>query len=186
MSRYLAWLERWTTPRTFAVLLIALLVLLVGEKTLDFPLSVPFMRRATGYPYLDMCGFCSPSQVARELDAFGDAGRRLQLLLVPTVDVAIPAASWLCGSVGLTLLLRGREGRAARWLRLLPLAALALDLTENAGIVALVEAYPARLDALATVTGIVTGLKFIAYLSVVVALVALGIARLQVDRLRRA
>jgi hypothetical protein len=54
---------------------------------------------------------------------------------------------------------------------------MALDLAENAGIVTLVTAYPARLDGIATLTGTLTGLKFCAYAATVVAILAAGLVR---------
>jgi hypothetical protein len=173
----LAWRARLSTPRVFAMLLIAEIALLASENLLDFPLSVPFMRRATGQSYLDMCAFCSAAQIHRRLVDFGPLGRHLQLLLMATVDVAIPVLSFVFGSVGLTVLLRGKGGRWLGFVRALPLVAMVLDFGENALIVRLVTAFPARLDRLETLTGIVTGLKFCAYLAVAVALSFLAIAR---------
>jgi hypothetical protein len=173
----LAWRARLSTPRVFAILLIAEVALLACENMLDFPLSVPFMRRATGQPYLDMCAFCSAAQVHGRLVDFGPLGRHLQLLLMATVDVAIPVLSFVFASVGLTVLLRGRGGRWRGFVRVLPLVAMILDFSENALIVTLVTAFPARLDRLETLTGIVTGLKFCAYLAVAVALSSSAIAR---------
>ena len=70
MNRLLSWLSRVTTPRRVAVLLVLDLLLLGCENLLDFPLSVPFMRRTTGHPYLDMCAFCSAPQIQAQLDDF--------------------------------------------------------------------------------------------------------------------
>ena len=75
------------------------------------------------------------------------------------------------------MLLRGRSGRWLAFVRALPLVALVLDFGENALIVTLVTAFPARLERLETLTGMVTGLKFCAYLAVAVALSSLAIAR---------
>ncbi len=53
---------------------------------------------------------------------------------------------------------------------------MVLDFGENALIAALALAFPARHDRLATLTGIVTGLKFCAYLAVAIALTSSSIA----------
>jgi len=42
-----------------------------------------------------------------------------------------------------------------------------------------VLAYPARLDGIATLTGLLTGVKFCAYAAMVVAIIALALARLR-------
>jgi hypothetical protein len=177
MNRLFAWLDRVTTARRVGVLLVLETLLLGCENLLDFPLSVPFMRRTTGHPYLDMCAFCSAPQIQAQLDDFGDAGRKLQLLLMPTVDVAIPVLSCAFAASALTLLRRERRRGWLRWLRLLPFAAMALDFAENAGIVALVAAFPRRLDGVAALTGLLSGLKFCAYASSLAAIVVLTAAR---------
>jgi hypothetical protein len=162
VNAYASWVARWASWRRFWVLLVLEVVVLGAENVLDFPLSVPFMRRVTGYPYLDMCAFCSPAEIREQLDAFGPTGRSLQLWLMPTVDVVIPLTSWALGTVGLALMV-GVRSSWSRALLLVPIAALALDLSENAAIVGLVLAYPARLDSLARAAGLLTGTKFVAY-----------------------
>jgi hypothetical protein len=181
MNRLFSWLDRVSTPRRVLVLLVLEVLLLGCENLLDFPLSVPFMRRAAGHPYLDMCAFCSATEVQAQLDDFGETGRRLQLLLMPTIDVAIPALSCAFGAAALTVLLRGRPGAWARRMRLLPFAALALDLSENAAIVALVTAYPQKLTAVAALMGLLSGLKFAAYLATVTAIGAALARRVSKD-----
>jgi hypothetical protein len=176
MPSIFLWLERAATSRRLVVLLVLEVVVLFCENALDFPLSVPFMRRTTGHPYLDMCAFCSAAQINAQLDDFGMVGRRLQLLLMPTIDVVIPVLSCAFGSVALTVLLRAGGRMRWRWVRLLPLLAMVLDFAENGGIIALVTAYPTRLNATAALTGLLTGLKFCAYLSTVVALAVLAVA----------
>ena len=179
MSRrgFFAWLDSIVSGR-MVVTVLALEALLLGvENTLTFPLSVPYMRKLTGHPYIDMCAFCSADRVRENLDAFGDAGRSLQLWLMPTIDVAIPVLSAAFGVVTLTFLGRGLPLRVARWLRLLPIAAMALDFVENAGIVALVVTYPRDSRVLAALTGAVSGVKFCAYGATLLAIVALLVAR---------
>ena len=173
MNRFFSWVDRLATPRRLVILTVLEILLLAGENGLDFPLSVPFMRRATGHPYLDMCAFCSASEIRAQLDDFGELGRRLQLTLMPTIDVVIPVASCAFGSVALALLLRGRGGAWSRWVRLLPFSALALDFSENAGILALLTAYPRHFDRVAALTGLLSGMKFCAYATTVLVIVAL-------------
>lgn len=177
MNQFFAWLDRVVTLRWALALTVFEVLLLATVNALDFPLSVPFMERTTGQTYLDMCAFCSGAEVQAKLDAFGEAGRKLQLLLIPTIDVAIPFLSFAFGSAALTLGLRGRASPWVRPIRLLPFAALVLDLAENAGIVALVTAYPAHLDGLAALVGWLSGLKFSFYGAMVLAIVAVSIAR---------
>lgn len=177
MTRLFSWFERVSTPRRVLLLLVLEIALLASENVLDYPLSVPSMRRLTGHAYLDLCAFCSASEVRAQLDAFGEAGRRWQLLLMPSIDLAIPLLSFAFGSVALAFLLRGRAGGWSGAARVLPVAALGLDLAENAAIIALVTGYPRRLEALETVLGLLSGFKFVAYVLTVGVIVALTLAR---------
>jgi hypothetical protein len=178
MNRLLSSIDRAATARRVAVLAVLEVLLLGCENLLDFPLSVPFMRRTTGHPYLDMCAFCSAPEIRAQLDAFGDAGRGLQLWLMPTIDVAIPVLSCVFASAALAVLLRGRARWWATGVRLLPFVAMALDFAENAGIITLVSAYPRELPAVAAATGLLSGVKFGAYGATVVAMIGLIGARL--------
>jgi hypothetical protein len=175
-------IDRIATPRLALVLLVVEALLLGAVNTLDFPLSVPYMRRATGHNYLDMCAFCSAAQIQQNLEGFGDIGRRLQLLLMPTIDIAIPVTSGVFGAVALTVLARRFAARWMRWLPLVPLAAMALDFAENGAIIGLVVTYPRSPMLLATLSGLLSGLKFCAYGSSVATLVALLLADLAARR----
>jgi hypothetical protein len=178
MNGFLTWIDGVATRRALAILTVLEAGVLAAENLLDYPLSVPYMRRLTGHPYLDMCAFCSASEVRTQLDDFGERGRALQLLLMPTIDVVIPVLSFAFGSVALAILLREARARWARGVRMLPLAAMVLDFAENATIVMLVRAYPTPLPAVAGAMGVLTGLKFLAYGASLAAILALTGARL--------
>jgi hypothetical protein len=157
------------------------------ENGLDFPLSVPYLRRLTGHAYLDMCAFCTAGEVREGLVGLGDRGRWLQGLLMPTVDVLIPVLSCLFGLALLGALVRARPaGDPRRWLLALPVLALVLDLGENAAILALLATFPARVPALEMAEGVLSGTKFVAYGSVLVAAAVLGAERLFVAKPRSA
>ena len=164
-------LDRLSRPRTAAILAAAIVVVLAFVNGLDFPLSVPSLVRQTGHRYLDMCAFCSASQIHAELVGLGEHGRLLQGVLFSTIDILIPGLSLLAGLavIGATT----RHMRHRRLLLALPIIAAALDIIENAAIIALLVAFPAPAPSLAALQGIVSGLKFIAYLAVVVAMLVL-------------
>ena len=153
-------LDRWTTPRLVLALFVLDAALLGGANLVDFPLSVPSMRRLTGGTYLDMCCFCSGDRVTAALAAFGEAGRTQQLAFTMTLDLAIPLVSAAFGALAARLFGLAR-------LAWVPVLAGALDYAENASIVALVVRYPSRLDlahpGLAHLTGTLSGLKAVAY-----------------------
>jgi hypothetical protein len=180
---WLARIDRLSTARLLAVLTVLEVLLLAAENTLDYPLSVPFMVRTTGRPFLDMCAFCSSTEVLNQVNDFGPVGRHLQLLLMPTIDVLIPVLSCAFGVVALSVLLRGRKEAWMRRLRLLPFLAMGLDFSENLGIIAVVSRYPNRLESVAALTGILSGLKFCAYLLTVAAIVGLTAVRVAAPRL---
>jgi len=166
--------ERLGRRRTLLVLTLLEVAILIIENTGDFPLSVPYLRRTTGQAYLDMCAFSSSAEVYAVLDGLGPRGRALQALLLATVDVLIPGVSFLFGTALLGALVRGRAPHDwRRWLLLIPLAALVLDLAENAAIAGLLVAHPSRLPSLAALEGLLSGLKFSAYAGVLVAALAL-------------
>jgi hypothetical protein len=177
LSALFAWLDRVATPRRVVVLLIIELLALGCENLLVFPLSVPYIRRLTGHAYLDLCAFCSADEIYTHLDAFGTIGRKLQLLLVSTVDIAIPAVSGTFGALGIALLTRSRRASRPelRWLILVPIAAALLDFTENVLIAVLTSRYPERMERVASISGLVTGVKTIAYLLTAATLVVLAL-----------
>src|SRR3569832_2897244 len=166
-------LDRLSRPRTAAILAAAIAIALAVVNGLDFPLSVPSLVRQTGHRYLDMCAFCSASQIHAELVGLGEHGRLLQGVLFSTIDILIPGLSLLAGLavIGATT----RHMRHRRLLLALPIIAAALDIVENAAIIALLVAFPAPAPSLAALQGIVSGLKFIAFLSVVVVLFVLSV-----------
>ena len=166
--------DRLGRPRT-AWILAALEVAGLGVvNRLDFPLSVPYVRRLTGHVYLDMCAFCSSGVVENELRALGDRGRLLQALLLCTIDLLIPILSCALGVSALTALTRnGRGSGWTRWLLALPLAAMTLDFAENGAIAALLLRYPEPAPLLAAFEGIFSGLKFAAYGATVIAILGL-------------
>jgi hypothetical protein len=175
VARMLYRLGRWQTAVALALLEAAVLGIVNG---LDFPLSVPFVQRVTGHAYLDMCAFCSSAAVQNEVAGLGDRGRGLQALLLLTIDLLIPTLTCAFGLSALLVLTgKWREGRWKRWLLSLPIAAMALDFAENGAIAALLLEYPQPSPVVAGLEGILSGLKFAAYGAMVVAIVALLVAR---------
>src|SRR5664280_366420 len=171
MTYFFKQIDRASTPRVLVILLVLEVLLLGSVNGLDFPLSVPFMVRTTGHNYLDMCAFCSAQQIYTHLDAFGTSGRHLQLLLLTSIDVAIPVSSCAFGVVALMVL--GRTSRL-QWLALAPTLAMFLDFLENVGIAVVVTHYPEHLDNIAGLTGFISGVKFCAYALTLVLILVLA------------
>jgi hypothetical protein len=132
---------------------------LLAENLLDFPLSMPAMKRlAGGLPILDMRLGYSASAAARLFDALGAAGRTAYLHLLWTVDLGLPAlfALFLSGAIR-----RGRFHRLA-WA---PVLAAAFDYAENIAITILLLHYPRQLPTLVRLSSACTLLKFAGYLA---------------------
>ena len=177
MNRLLAWIDGASTGRRAAQLFLITLVAMLAINQLDFPGSVPYMRRVSGNTYLDMQGFYTAARAYQLLDAFGPEGRRLQLLLATTFDALFPAIAGAFGAVAITWSFRRAFGGPSR-LALLALVAATLDYLENLAIIVLVKEYPRRLDFVAQAAGVFTGLKGVAYLATTVVLLVGLIATL--------
>jgi hypothetical protein len=169
-------LERLATGRRAALLLLLTASAFLSVNLLEFPASVPHMARVSGQSYLDMQGFYTAEGAYRLLQAFGPEGRRLQLRMLLTIDVALPLLAAAAGAAAITFL--GRRAHLPRaWLRrllVLPLAALAADALENAAVAGLVLAYPRRLGALASAAGVLTAGKTVLYLATALAALILA------------
>lgn len=156
-------------------LFVAELAVLACVNLLRFPLSVPSMRALTGETYLDMCSFCSAAEEHRILTAFGALGRATQLRLLVSIDLVIPLLSAAFGVTALAYFAR------RRWLLALPLLAMVLDFAENAAIASAVWAYPTPASGIA---GVLSGLKALAYVATVIAILATAIVT-AIDARRR-
>lgn len=134
------------------------------------------MRAAAGgYVYLDMCAFCSATQVQSQLTAFEGRGRLLQIWLLVSGDILIPVLS--CALVVAAFSLGLRPGRLRRVLLGLTFSALLLDFTENLSIGATLLQYQATSRLTAGAVGLLSGFKSLACGLVLLAVVALGVRR---------
>ncbi len=172
LFRFVDWLGR---PRTVLILTVLELAVLGTVNGLDFPLSVPYLHRVTGQGYLDFCSFCTSTAVQTQVDALGVQGRMLQALLLCSIDIVIPTLSCLFGIAALSALTRSWRvlGSSIEWVLALPVIAMLLDFAENGTIVGLLIRYPARAPVLAGLEGLFSGLKTLAYGSVLASIVIL-------------
>jgi hypothetical protein len=164
-GRVLSLIDRLANRRSLVVVAAVAAALHAVENLLDFPLSVPRMRALTGgHVYLDF-GFANAAQAYRLLDAFGEAGRRAQLLLLPTVDVVLPLAASLFQVVAIAYAVRAAFGAASRYRGLALVGGLSLvfDYLENLAIAGLVLTYPDRHLGLAALTHALTSMKMASY-----------------------
>ena len=143
----------------FLVLSVVTIGALLAENLLDFPGSVPRMRRlAAGLPILDARLWYSSQSVTHLFDTLGENGRRAYLQLLWSVDLCLPLlfALFLAGAIQ-----RGWFRRLA-WLP--PLAA-ASDYAENIAITVLLVRYPHQAPAMVLLSSALTTLKWAGYIS---------------------
>jgi hypothetical protein len=153
-------LDRLATGwRVIAALVGALALLLAANAFSSY-----FYDLSGGHGLLDLAGGrnaltfrtgYTPDDAYALLTHWGTVGRHDQLLFTLTLDVLVPAATWLL--LTLALLYVTRPFAAAHWQRLvavlLPTAYLAFDYGENVAILAVVSAFPNRADGVAAVGG---------------------------------
>ncbi len=146
-----------TGQHVIAALVVALVLLLAANAFSSY-----FYELTAGHGLLDLAGGrnaltfrtgYTPDDAYALLTHWGTVGRHDQLLFTLTLDVLVPPATWLF--LTLALLYLTRPFAAARWQRLLavllPTAYLACDYGENVAILAMVSAFPNRVDGVAAV-----------------------------------
>ncbi|HOX35448.1 MAG TPA: hypothetical protein P5217_06085 [Methanoregulaceae archaeon] len=151
-----------------------MLILIWGK-----PFGIAQLQDLTGgATILDMTFTTSPQQVYAVLDALGPAGRSFDLTRIVPLDLVFPFAYTLFLSVAITFFLARSLPRESPWFRLnlVPLIAGAADYGENAGVIALLLSYPARLDIVAIWTSAMYVIKFIfSFLSFSILFIAIAV-----------
>ena len=162
----------------FAV--VVALVVGVGVHSVDFHGSVPeFVRLSGGGVLLDAKPAFSEDAVYERLSGYGEDGRRNYAYRNRTVDVLLPLAVFPALFLFMLHALDGfSPSRATRAvLYSIPLLYVLFDLAENAAVLTLLSAYPARLPSTAAVLPYLTVIKRLAsLLSLAIPLVLFVIA----------
>ena len=116
----------------------------------------------SGATILDMTFTTGPDQVYSVLSALGDAGRAFNLTHIVPLDLVFPFTYGLFLALGISWGLSRLLPEGSPWLllNLAPVCAAAADYCENAGVITLLLAYPARLDAVAWFVSIMYSVKF--------------------------
>jgi hypothetical protein len=136
---------------------------ILAINLLYFPLSVPWMLQNTGgVPYLDMVPGRGAAKTYEILAELGTVGRRNHLYFIWTIDLALPL---LFGSCLYVAIRDGAEwafgaSNTAGRLRWLAVAAAGVDYMENISNSVLLVFYPDRFPFLASVSGLLTLMKF--------------------------
>jgi len=115
-----------------------------------------------GAGILDMAFIYTPEQAYAMLAALGDAGRASYLTRIVPLDPVFPAAYTLFYAVAITWLLLRWLPAESPWMHLnvVPLVAGAADYCKNAGVIAMLLAYPAELYGVAAFTAVISPIKF--------------------------
>jgi hypothetical protein len=112
---------------------------------------------------LDLKFTYTPDTAYKTLEAFGEEGRAQYARGAMTIDLAYPVVYTLMFAVWLTLVLKNapQKFNPKGTVPLLPLTVFIFDLTENAGVIALIKTYPDRHDAVAWATSFATTSKWL-------------------------
>lgn len=168
--------------------ILILLALFLFTNGYVFPTVASRIAEYAGVPSfrpLDLTPAFAPDQAYSSIASLGDGGRRLYAMVELTIDVVYPIVyAFLFFLLARAMLERSQP--APRWLAratLLPFLPAALDLIENAFILALMIEFPDRNDGLALVASVVTTTKLISLIATLLLLVFLS-ARWAVVRRR--
>ncbi len=131
----------------------------MAKNLLDFPFSVPRLRRlAGGLSILDMRPWYSGHAAYQLFDALGAAGRSAYLHLLWSVDLCLP----LLFSLFLSEAIKRGWFRKLRWV---PVLGAATDYAENIAVTTLLLRYPERLATVVRISSALTSLKHAGYLT---------------------
>lgn len=124
---------------------------------------------------LDLTPAYSPDYAYASLASLGDDGRRLYAMVELTIDVVYPIVYALLFFL-LARAMLARSLPAPRWLEraiLLPFLPAALDIIENAFILALILEFPERHDGVARLASVITTSKLLSLIATLALLVFL-------------
>lgn len=127
------------------------------------PFGLAQLQEITGGPtILDMTFTTGPDSVYAVLGALGNAGRAFDLTHIVPLDLVFPFTYALFLALGISWGLSRLVPEGSPWLllNLAPVIAAAADYCENAGVIALLLAWPARLDPAAWFVSIMYIIKF--------------------------
>jgi len=127
------------------------------------PFGLARLQEITGGPTIpDMTFTTGPDSVYAVLDALGDAGRLFDLTHIVPLDLMFPFTYGLFLALGISWGLSRLLPENSPWLllNLAPVLAAAADYCENAGVITLLLAYPARLDPVAWFVSAMYVIKF--------------------------
>ncbi|OPX62854.1 MULTISPECIES: hypothetical protein [unclassified Methanoregula] len=149
------------------------------------PFGLARLQEITGGPsILDMTFTTGPDSVYAVLDALGDAGRAFDLTHIVPLDLVFPFTYGLFLALGISwgLVRLLPEGSPWLLLNLAPVIAAAADYCENAGVIALLLTYPARLDPAAWFVSIMyiikSGFSAVSFLTLIAALAGVAVMSL--------
>ena len=166
---------------TLLTLAVCSLGAILAINLLYFPLSVRWMRQyTTDVPLLDMVAWRSVSRTYNILAALGVTGRRNHLCFIWTIDLVLPVLFGSCLYIAIRDSAAFAALNAAGRLSWIAVAAAAMDYLENITNSALLALYPQRISFLASLSGLLTLMKFSLYgLCILIALsmFSIGLAR---------
>lgn len=160
-------------------IIIALLAVVVVVNAAVFPTAARRMNELATTPVrpLDLrpAGY-SPADAHAMLQSLGSEGRRFYVTIETTVDVVYPIVYAIMFFLAIHWL-ADRAPAPATWPRraaLLPVAAAALDVAENVGILRMVQRFPERADTAARISSTFTTIKWACFAVTLLVVLWLG------------
>jgi hypothetical protein len=168
------WIEPHATPRVLG--LGALLWIGSALGVLAFRSRVT--ARTGGLPLPDVRPFYAPGDLYTLLEQYGELGRRA-FLEFTLYDILYPCVAYGVAALVLAALMRSLVEARAGWASIivLPLAGLVVELLEQAGFLASLALFPARVPALASAVSVLTLVKFVLIAALVSSLGGLALWR---------
>jgi hypothetical protein len=152
----------WEKFRTNAVFLVLLIMTMLGFQWAEAYLSQ--VAGTTTKP-LDLEFFFTAERAYQLIATYNEAVRNFYVPFELTADIIYPTLYGTYLALLISFLLKinfqNIDNQSVKVLNLLPLGASIFDFLENIGITILVSNYQTRLDTLATLTGLMGGIKWI-------------------------
>ena len=163
LTRILTVIQRRASGQTILGLLCVAGVLTLLMNGTDLPFSTPTIEgHSGGLRILDMRLSYGPDEANQLFEALGSEGRRAYLTLHLLPDLLFPISyslAFACTSAWFLVRLLPLD-HPLQWLSVTPLISGLADILENLSLVVVNWRYPARVDWLAQLASVLTGIKF--------------------------
>ncbi len=164
MKFYLSALQSWARPRGVLIFFVAFLSIYALLNFTALPFSIPALQAAAGgKTILNVLPHYDAGEAYAHIAAYSPEAVAIYYRILLIDIVALIPVYVLFLTTGLLhaggRVFRGRAPGLLRLMALMPSAAALLNVVEDGMIVFLIESYPQRFEALATLCGFITTTK---------------------------